>query len=60
MRWYKRREWWSEEARAAKGGSAGLIDTEIWQLQIQLGQRGELRTIEAIRDQVTGRWYVDN
>ena len=59
VRYYKRRAWWAEESRAAKGARAGLVDTEVWRLQIQLGTRGELRTIEAIRDQVTGRWYTE-
>lgn len=59
VRYYKRRAWWAEEARAAKGARAGLVDTEVWRLQVQLGTRGELRTIEAIRDQVTGRWYTE-
>lgn len=59
VRYYKRRAWWAEESRAAKGARAGLVDTEVWRLQVQLGTRGELRTIEAIRDQVTGRWYTE-
>jgi len=32
VRWFARREWWVESARAYRGIGAGVIETEMWRL----------------------------
>ena len=33
-RWFERRQWWAEERRAPLGSGAGLVDHEIWRVQV--------------------------
>ncbi|WP_284977985.1 DUF6504 family protein [Arthrobacter sp. fls2-241-R2A-200] len=35
VRWFERRQWWAEENRAPLGSGAGLVDHEIWRVQLQ-------------------------
>lgn len=35
VRWYERRQWWAEESRAPLGSGAGLVDHEIWRVQLE-------------------------
>lgn len=58
VRWYERRAWWLDAPRAAKGAGAGLIDVEIWLVQLRLNQRSELRSMELVHHQETGRWTI--
>jgi hypothetical protein len=34
VRWYERRQWWAEEQRAPLGSGPGLVDHEIWRVQV--------------------------
>jgi hypothetical protein len=34
VRWYERRQWWAEESRAPLGSGPGLVDHEIWRIQV--------------------------
>jgi hypothetical protein len=34
VRWYERRQWWAEEKRAPLGSGPGLVDHEIWRIQV--------------------------
>lgn len=34
VRWYERRQWWAEERRAPLGSGPGLVDHEIWRVQV--------------------------
>lgn len=34
LRWYERRQWWSEETRAPLGSGPGVVDHEIWRVQV--------------------------
>ena len=36
VRWYERRQWWAEEQRAPLGSGPGLVDHEIWRVQVRL------------------------
>ncbi|MGW9550900.1 hypothetical protein ACWG8W_07585 [Citricoccus zhacaiensis] len=58
LHWYERRKWWTEEHRAERGRGAGLVDHEVWQLQVQLSQRAPLHTIELRRHEQSGRWEL--
>jgi len=32
VRWFARRDWWVESARAHRGIGAGVLETEMWRL----------------------------
>ncbi|GAA4379980.1 hypothetical protein [Paeniglutamicibacter cryotolerans] len=58
IRWFERRRWWAEELRAEAGRGPGLVDHEIWRLQVRLAGRGPLRTLDISRQVDTGRWRI--
>lgn len=58
VRWFQRRDWWKEELRAERGHGPGLVDYEVWQLQVKLAGVGPLRTFEVSRQVETGRWRI--
>ena len=35
VRWFERRQWWAEESRAPLGSGPGLVDHEIWRVQVR-------------------------
>lgn len=34
VRWYERRQWWAEDSRAPLGSGPGVVDHEIWRVQV--------------------------
>lgn len=66
VRWYERRSWWAEESRAPLGTGPGLVDHEIWRLQVQpepqQGRREppaeEPLTLDLTRNAGNGRWRL--
>lgn len=60
VRWYERRNWWVEERRAERGRGAGLIDHEIWRLQVRLAaaRRAPLLTLDIAHHRDSGRWRL--
>ncbi|MDR6987118.1 hypothetical protein J2Y66_001600 [Paenarthrobacter nitroguajacolicus] len=62
VRWYERRQWWLEESRAPIGTGAGLVDHEIWRLQLQPSQEGppatDPITLDVVRHVNSGRWRL--
>jgi hypothetical protein len=58
VRWYQRRSWWAEEQRAELGRGAGLVDHEIWRVQVRLGERSQVRTLDLSRQGNPGRWRL--
>jgi hypothetical protein len=62
IRWYERRQWWMEESRAPIGSGAGLVDHEIWRVQLQRpqdeGQPGQAITLDLVRHLGSGRWRL--
>ncbi len=64
LRWYERRQWWAEERRAPLGSGAGLVDHEIWRVQVGLqgnDGRGVSRsglTLDLVRHVGSGRWRL--
>jgi hypothetical protein len=58
VRWYERRRWWAEEPRAPRGYGPGLVDHEIWRVQVRLAGKGLLRTFDLSRHAGSGRWRV--
>jgi hypothetical protein len=60
VRWYERRQWWAEEQRAPLGSGPGLVDHEIWRVQVR--QSGfpdpETLTLDLTRHNGSGRWRL--
>jgi hypothetical protein len=50
VRWFERRQWWAEEQRAPLGSGPGLVDHEIWRVQVQLQTHGRDRVPDRARD----------
>lgn len=60
VRWFQRRRWWVEEARAERG-RAGLVTHEIWRLQVRLQAApatAQARSIDISHDRSSGRWRL--
>lgn len=58
-RWFERRKWWDEGMRVPRGTGAGVVDYEIWRLQIALGSsRSQGRTIDVSFDPQSARWRL--
>jgi hypothetical protein len=74
VRWFERRQWWAEESRAPLGSGPGLVDHEIWRVQV-LAVRGsglpgtgpgtpgtqsteETLTLDLSRHLGSGRWRL--
>lgn len=60
LRWFERRTWWAEDPRAQRGHGPGLVDHEIWRLQLRLGTRDAPRTVHVSHRLDTGRWRLIN
>lgn len=64
VRWYERRQWWAEEQRAPLGSGPGLVDHEIWRVQVRLtgspagASPGEPLTLDLTRHVGSGRWRL--
>ena len=66
VRWYERRQWWVEESRAPLGSGPGLVDHEIWRVQVRASDRpqgsdaapGEPLTLDLTRHVGSGRWRL--
>lgn len=66
VRWYERRQWWAEESRAPLGSGPGLVDHEIWRVQVLPSAAGsgtakeqdEALTLDLTRHIRSGRWRL--
>lgn len=66
VRWYERRQWWAEERRAPLGSGPGLVDHEIWRVQVLpsagpaagANTAGEPLTLDLSRHTGSGRWRL--
>ncbi|UXM90012.1 DUF6504 family protein [Paenarthrobacter sp. JL.01a] len=62
VRWFERRQWWAEENRAPIGTGAGLVDHEIWRVQLHPLQAGQKEnhtiTLDLVRHVGSGRWRL--
>lgn len=74
VRWFERRQWWAEESRAPLGTGPGLVDHEIWRVQVRAdplhfdsghpdrpgkGEVGEeTLTLDLSRHLGSGRWRL--
>ena len=60
VRWYERRQWWTEEQRAPLGSGPGLVDHEIWRVQVRRAEAAdpESLTLDLTRHVGSGRWRL--
>lgn len=60
VRWYERRRWWVEERRAERGRGAGLVDHEVWRIQVrpELARDAPLLTLDISHHRGSGRWRL--
>ena len=61
VRWYERRQWWTEEDRAPLGSGPGLVDHEIRRVQVRAADQGaadSTLTLDLSRHVGSGRWRL--
>jgi len=59
VRWFERRQWWAEEQRAPLGSGPGLVDHEIWRVQVrETGEPDRTLTLDLSRHVGSGRWRL--
>lgn len=63
VRWYERRQWWAEETRAPLGSGAGLVDHEIWRVQVvpshePASSSEHALTLDLVKHLGSGRWRL--
>jgi hypothetical protein len=60
VRWYERRRWWAEEHRAERGRGPGLVDHEVWRVQVRLARarNAPLVTLDITHHVDSGRWRL--
>jgi hypothetical protein len=60
VRWYERRKWWTEEQRAERGRGAGLVDYEVWRVEVRLEQARQAPplTLDVSHHLDSGRWRL--
>ena len=59
VRWFERRRWWVEEQRAPLGSGPGLVDSEIWRVQVRdAGAPERILTLDLSRHAGSGRWRL--
>lgn len=57
VRWFARKEWWVESARAQRGIGAGVLEIEMWRF-IASDSRVSLQ-YELIRNALTNQWQLN-
>jgi hypothetical protein len=61
VRWYERRQWWAEDTRAPLGSGPGVVDHEIWRIQVlpaATNNASEPLTLDLTRHVSSGRWRL--
>ncbi|GAA2042838.1 hypothetical protein GCM10009720_24420 [Yaniella flava] len=60
QRWYVRRRWWAEEHRAELGHGPGLVDYQVWRVQVSLtrAQNAPILTLDISHHIESGRWRL--
>ncbi|MET1021417.1 MAG: DUF6504 family protein [Arthrobacter sp.] len=60
VHWYERRQWWAEEQRAPLGSGPGLVDHEIWRVQVRPADSSDpdSLTLDLTRHVGSGRWRL--
>jgi hypothetical protein len=56
-RWFARRNWWDESARAQRGIGAGVLEVEMWRLSA-CKQAASPAQFELIHTQLDSSWQL--
>jgi hypothetical protein len=56
-RWFSRRNWWDESARAQRGIGAGVLEVEMWRLSATK-ESALPAQFELIHTQLDGNWQL--
>ena len=57
IRWFARKEWWVESARAQRGIGAGVLETEMW--RFSASDNAVVLQFELIRNALTNQWQLN-
>lgn len=57
MRWFSRRDWWVEAARAQRGIGAGVLEVEMWRLSASRDSASPAQ-FELIHTQSDDAWQL--
>jgi len=57
VRWFSRREWWVESARAQRGIGAGVLEIEMW--RFCASDNAVVLQFELIRNAITNQWQLN-
>jgi hypothetical protein len=56
VRWFSRRDWWVEAARAQRGIGAGVLEVEMW--RISAIKDSAAAQFELIHTEIDNRWQL--
>ena len=56
--WYEHRAWWESETRVRPGEGAGVVDRQMWRLQLRREGSAECLTVDVVHHLPAGRWRV--
>lgn len=56
--WYERRSWWESESRVPPGEGAGLVDLQMWRLQVRRAGIDDELTLDVVHHLPDGPWRV--
>jgi hypothetical protein len=56
VRWFARKEWWVESARAYRGIGAGVLESEMWRLSANCSQG--VMHFELLHNVATNAWQL--
>ena len=57
VRWFSRRNWWDESARAQRGIGAGVLELEMWRLSASK-ENSSPAQFELIHTEETNSWQL--
>ena len=56
--WYERRSWWENESRIRPGEGAGLVDLQMWRMQLRRLGSEDCLTLDVVHYLPGGHWRV--
>lgn len=60
LRWFERRKWWEEVSRVAPGSGAGLVEQEVWRVEMRRDDQPQapLQSFDLVKYLPGERWRV--
>lgn len=56
--WYERRAWWESESRVPPGEGAGIVELQMWRLQLRCDGISGCLTLDVVHYLPGGQWRV--